>query len=208
MPETEGEFQTLLKLYRVPLALGIGSVVCIVLAVVLLFRTLAATAPVEFIAPEASDSGRMGGKILVDVEGAVTAPGTVELPEGSRVGEAIAAAGGLLADADTGYIAGSMNRAARLTDGAKLYIPYVADETSHNIDPSVQGQGLSQNGSVAHLININTASSEELDVLPGVGPVTAGKIISGRPYQTLEELVAKKAMSQSLFDNLKEQLAL
>ncbi|MBI2404837.1 helix-hairpin-helix domain-containing protein [Candidatus Gottesmanbacteria bacterium] len=68
----------------------------------------------------------------------------------------------------------------------------------------LQRQETSQNGSV----NINTASQNELESLPGVGPVTAKKIIDNRPYQTLEELVSKKAVGNALFEKIKGSLSL
>lgn len=57
-------------------------------------------------------------------------------------------------------------------------------------------------------VSVNSALAEDLEALPGIGPVTAKKIIDNRPYQTLEDLVSKKAMGKSLLNKLKEQLAL
>ncbi len=76
---------------------------------------------------------------------------------------------------------------------------------SHNFDPLLQRQTTSQNGS---LVNINFSSQIELDSLPGVGPVTANKIISGRPYNTLDDLVNKKVIGASLFEKIKSRLTL
>lgn len=100
-------------------------------------------------------------------------------------------------------------------------------ETSHNIDPSRRlgessqnksqyntasttdsSDRLSQDGSDAMLISINSASQFELELLPGVGPVTAQKIIDNRPYETLEELVIKKAVGQKLFEKIKQYVSL
>ena len=63
-------------------------------------------------------------------------------------------------------------------------------------------------GLTTGLININSASQTELEALPGVGPVTAGKIIDGRPYQTLEELKSKKAVGNALFEKIKDKLTI
>ncbi len=100
----------------------------------------------------------------------------------------------------TEAIARSINRAAKLADGAKIYIPAIGQD--HVPDEARLSAG------IAAFININTASQSELESLTGIGLVTAGKIISGRPFLRLEELVEKKAMSQSLFDKLKDQLTL
>ena len=94
----------------------------------------------------------------------------------------------------------------KLVDGAKIYIPKIGENI---IEQNIGTQGQTSTGvSAVGLISVNTASQAELEVLPGIGPVTATKIISNRSYQTLEELVTKKAMSQSLFNKLKEQLSL
>lgn len=143
--------------------------------------------------------------IVVDIEGAVNYPGVYKLAPSSRIEDAFVAAGGLRQDADEAAIAMSMNRAAKLIDGAKIYIPFMgeADNTS------VAGDQTSSAISVRSLgVNINTASKDELEALSGIGPVTAEKIIGGRPYLHIEELVEKKAMSQSVFMKLKDQLTL
>ncbi len=105
-------------------------------------------------------------KIVVDVEGAVQKPGIYSLPEESREQDAIKAAGGLSPKADQSAVAKAMNMAAKLTDGMKLYIPFVGEQPVTSMgDTSVQG---SSTGS----ISINSASQSELESLPGVGAVT------------------------------------
>ena len=135
----------------------------------------------------------------------ITRPGVYSLPSESRVEDAIAAAGGLSAEVDDDRLAKIVNRAAKLSDGAKIYIPKAGDiQTSHNIsDPSNPSDP-----SYPSSVSVNAASQSDLEALTGVGPATAKKIINGRPYTSLEELVAKKAMGQALFDKLKVQLTL
>ncbi len=190
------------RAYRLPILLGAGSLLCIAAAIVILISSAQPTTPIEFSSETAATvSGAQAQEIWVDVAGAVVAPGVYKLPFGSRVEDAIRAAGGVSREADAEAIARAINRAAKLTDGAKLYIPKQGSDqaeasTSQDKDHSSAG------------VSVNAASQSELETLSGIGPVTAKKIIDGRPYLTLEELVSKKALSQSLFDKLKDQITL
>jgi competence protein ComEA len=187
----------ILRAYKTPMLFGGISILAIVVSVVLLVKsTQTGATPIEFSSDsvEASNSA----VLTVDVEGAVTNPGVYTLPAGSRVDDALASAGGLGTNADEILFAKTINRAAKITDGAKVYIPEIGvDQTSHNISTT-------QNG----LVSVNFATLAQLDVLPGVGPVTAQKIIDNRPYQSLEDLVTKKAIGPSLYEKLKDSLSL
>lgn len=192
------------KIYKIPLILGAGSLILIVASVYLLVKSQANTTPIKFESEQASPSGRLAKLITVDVEGAVNKPGVYQLPPDSRAEDAIDAAGGLSAQADQEKISASINLAQKISDGAKLYIPKIGDTSV------LPAQTYSSNASdnLNQLVNINTATSSLLDQLSGVGPVIAKKIIDSRPYLSLEELVSKKVMSQSLFTKLKPQLTL
>lgn len=180
--------------YRVPLVLGGASLFLIVISLVLLFKSVQTETPIEF--HEASSSATVGSTIKVDVEGAVVAAGVYTLAAEARVEEALRAAGGLRPDADTAAVAKTLNRAAKLTDGGKIYVPKVGETP-----PAAAGAG-------AGSVNINTASVGQLEALPGIGPATAAKIVANRPYQNLSELVGKKVLNLSLFNKLKDQLTL
>lgn len=197
------------KAYRVPIILGGVSIFFIVVSLTILIKSVQTSTPITFSSEnEATVAGAMrGGDIVVDIAGAVIKPGVYSLPPGSRVEDAISAAGGISKDADEDRLAKVVNRAAKLSDGAKLYIPKVGDtQTSPNI---MTGSRPVNDSLTSHnSISINAASQSDLEVLPGIGPVTAKKIIDGRPYTSLEELVAKKAMGQALFEKLKNQLTL
>ena len=196
------------KMHRIPFILSLVSLVSIIIAIVLVVRSTQSTSPILFSEgthSSASISAQTKG-ILVDIEGAVVNPGVYEIPIGSRIDDILQKAGGLRKDADVSLITKTINRASRLVDGAKIYIPKIGENI---IEQNIGTQGQTSTGvSAVGLISVNTASQAELEVLPGIGPVTATKIISNRSYQTLEELVTKKAMSQSLFNKLKEQLSL
>lgn len=142
--------------------------------------------------------------ITIDVEGAVEKPGVYKLPSDARVQDALIAAGGMSETADREKISKGLNLAAKLTDGGKVYIPTVGEEGLVSADQTVLGT----NSSASNTININTASASELDKLPGVGQVTAEKIISGRPYGSIEELVSKKVVSQKVYNGIKDKISL
>ena len=150
--------------------------------------------------------------IAVDVSGAVTRPGLYKFPLGSRIQDAIDAAGGLLADANTT----TLNLAARLEDGQQLAIPYkegssVVATTSSPLftssSPGGDNSTATPSSSDANLININTATAEELDTLPGIGPTTAQKIIAYRqtngPFATIEDILKVSGIGPATFDNIK-----
>lgn len=157
----------------------------------------------EIIFESAADSLVNQGKIKVDIEGAVAKPGVYELGPGSRIQDLLILAGGLAGEADREWMAKNLNLAAELQDGGKVYIPKMGEIKSAVIGTRSRE---SVGGAVGEKVNINTASAEELDRLPGIGPVTAQKIISSRPYQLLEDLLARKVMGQATFEKIKEQI--
>lgn len=141
--------------------------------------------------------------LVVDVEGAVEKPGVYKLSEGSRMQDALEKAGGMTKEADTELVAKQINLATKLTDSAKVYIPFKGESTS----PLRQGsEGQASTTGSESLLNINSVSSKDLDSLPGIGEVTAGKIVNGRPYTSLDELVKKKIVSQKVFDQIKDKI--
>lgn len=149
-------------------------------------------------------------EIVVDIEGAVVHPGVYQLPRTARLQDLITKAGGVTSTVDHEKVAKGLNLAEKLTDGAKVYLPFVGEETTASVGqqtPIQSGQTvLGVSSTTSGLININTASSEQLDTLPGVGSVTAGKIIANRPYASGEELVTKKVVGQATYDKLKDKI--
>ena len=134
-------------------------------------------------------------KVLVHVDGAVITPGVYELVSGSRVCDAVEAAGGLTDEADTSQV----NLAAELTDGEKVHIPR-AGEAPISTTPA-QGDDASSGP-----ININTATAEQLDALPGVGEATATAIIEDReqngPFASPEDLMRVSGIGEKKYERL------
>lgn len=141
-------------------------------------------------------------EIIVDVSGAVKSPGVYSLKSGSRVADAITAAGGFSDDANLKYLSKNVNLSQKLTDGQKVYLP-TKSETSVSTGTMTFASSGTGGG-----IGINSSDSKELDKLPGIGPVTAEKIINARPFSSIDELLTKKVVSKSVFDKIKDQISL
>lgn len=142
--------------------------------------------------------------IVIDVAGEVVNPSIYMLPEGSRIYQAIDAAGGLSSKADTSLV----NLAAVLYDGTKLYIPKKNEQAT-----VIQTSGSSGPASVPGepgLINLNTADSTELQKLSGVGPATAEKILTYRReyggFNKIEDLMNVSGIGEKTFAKLKSQI--
>jgi competence protein ComEA len=140
--------------------------------------------------------------IVVQISGAVPRPGVYALADGSRVQDAISAAGGFLADAEKAGI----NLARVLEDGEQLDIPY--QEGSSPVITEAPAVTEAPVNSSAELININTASATELDSLPGIGPSYAQKIIQYReqngPFQTTEDIVKVTGIGSGTYERIKD----
>jgi competence protein ComEA len=138
-------------------------------------------------------------KIVVDVAGAVEKPGVYKLGQGARIVDALAAAGGLSSQADRDFLAKTINLSQLVTDGMKVYIASAKDE---------KGSCEAGSCSAREIIYINSASKEELETLWGVGQARAEAIIAGRPYSSLEDLIAKKVLPKSVVEKNKDKLGL
>jgi len=148
-------------------------------------------------APASTTSGdpTVRSTITVHVAGLVSKPGLVELPEGSRVADAVAAAGGLLPGARADLI----NLAAALTDGQQIIVPGPGGDL-----PAVAGE--TPDGK----IHLNLATAAELDALPGVGPVIAERIVSYReengPFQSVEDLLDVPGIGEAKLADLRDHV--
>jgi len=161
-------------------------------------------------------------EIIFDIEGAVVTPGVYKLPAGKILIDAINNAGGLSADADRDRIAREMNQASPIGDGSKIYIFKDSDKDLKIVSagPNQNYSTASDNSSVSAAsnqksitkININKATTAELDALPGIGPALAQRIVDWRDanggYEVIEDIKKVKGIGDSVFDGLKDQIVI
>lgn len=135
--------------------------------------------------------------VYVYVCGAVRTPGVVEVPEGSRAAEALELAGGMTTEADPFYV----NLAEIVTDGQKLYFPTASEAEELEVAGKAAEEGL---------VNINTASAEELCTLPGIGASRAADIVRYREkngaFQTKEDIMKVSGIKQNAYDKLCDRI--
>jgi competence protein ComEA len=137
--------------------------------------------------------------IVVDVAGAVGVPGVYTVAATARVHEAIAAAGGLGPDAGTD----ALNLAAPLHDGDRVYVPRIGEAPPLASAPASSGTAPTPSGP----IDINAATVDELDALPGVGPATAAAIVAYRdahgPFASVDELLEVRGIGPAKLDAIR-----
>lgn len=135
---------------------------------------------------------------FVHVAGAVEEPGLVELPEGSRVADAVEHSGGPATGADLGAV----NLAAPIADGEQIYVPMIDEDRPPAGSTDLQGPGNEEPGKV----NINTAGEGELQQLSGIGPVLAERIVTYRdangPFASVDDLQAVPGVGPKLMAQL------
>ncbi len=149
--------------------------------------------------------------LVVYVTGAIAQPGLYQLQMGSRMADAVEAAGGFTVNANEQAV----NLAAPLADGQRIQIPTLLPTPgqSNPLTP-LTPQGNSQARSTPinpvppGLVNINTATLEELDTLPGIGPITAQKIIDYResngPFKKIEDIQNVRDIGPVTFEKIKD----
>jgi competence protein ComEA len=160
-------------------------------------QTLPRAAPDTSAAAGASAGAGASGQVAVHVAGRVRHPGLVRLPAGSRVQDAITAAGGVTSGADLDAI----NLARKLTDGEQVRVPGPGDPAPPPPDAAAGP------ATPSAPLDLNTATAEQLDTLPGVGEVTAGRIVAYRtahPFTTVDELLEVPGIGQRRFEQLKD----
>ncbi|MGX5695254.1 ComEA family DNA-binding protein [Agromyces soli] len=161
-----------------------------------------ATGPDAGAGRDASEGGATA-VVLVHVLGAVVQPGLVELRPGARVVDAIAAAGGLAADADQAGV----NLARPVADGEQLVVPRIGETPPAGASGSAGTAGAGDG-----LVHLNTADAAELDTLPRIGPALAGRIIDWREanggFTSVDQLLEVAGIGDAVFAGLAELVAL
>jgi len=155
-------------------------------------------------------------QVVIEISGSVRQPGVYTLPPHSRIQNAIDSAGGLLEEADIA----PLNLASEVTDGQKIVVAQIVPTSvpshatptviSPTLETSPTPTALPQKSQfipIIGLININTASLQELDTLPGIGPSKAAAIIDYRqkngPFDTIEDIMKVSGIGQVTFEKLK-----
>lgn len=201
------KYAPLAKKHWLPLSLGVLGLIFFAYGLIGLFVANKSSENIVFEANSADNKSAEIKTILVDIEGAVVKPGVYKLPQESRIQDGLVAAGGLSAQADREYISKNLNLAIKLTDGSKVFIPFIG-EAVEGVAVLNTSNMSSEGIAVGALININTASQSQLDSLPGIGPVTAQKIIAGRPYGSIDDLLSKKIVGSKVFEQIKGKITI
>lgn len=199
---TSFNWEDFLQQNRIPIVVGLVGLIFVGLGIFFIKDNKFSSTKVEVI--ENTD-GSLGEKkeLIVEVSGAVENPGVYKLKSGDRVEDALIAAGGISAGADRVWMEKMVNRAAKITDGQKIYI--ISTDEQSDVLSAKNSEG-DQSGSSnitasgERSVNINSASQKELEELWGIGPVTAQNIIEQRPYSNVEELLQKKILKSNVYE--------
>ncbi len=159
-------------------------------------------------------------RIYVDLSGAVTKPQTYSVPEGTRLFELVEKAGGLSPEADRSFVQRNYNFSVILSDQQKVHIPSVYEvrdgfftEKRRLItlddanSPNRFGDEKSASDGISR-ISLNNANLEGLKSLPGVGDVTAQRIIAGRPFESISDILDRGIVKKSVYDDIVSMLEL
>lgn len=151
-------------------------------------------------APGTSATGTSAARVVVDVVGAVRSPGLYRLASGSRIADAVARAGGASSKADLAQV----NLAAPIADGEQVVVPRRGLATAS----APAGGGTAATGAPTAPVQLSTATLEQLDSLPGIGPVTAQKILDYRTkhgaFSSVDELDAVPGIGPARLDQLRD----
>jgi competence protein ComEA len=178
------------------LSAGILGAIVVSLAVLFIRRPEPPRLVVQQPVARAAASPQVTSLLVVHLSGEVIAPGVYRLPVGARIDDALKAAGGPTNEGDIHRL----NLAARLADGQQIVVP-------RRVDPLLAGVA-SVASPTPGRVNLNTAAVAELDRLPGVGPVTAQRIVAYReahgPFLQIEQLRSAKLVNSATFEKIKD----
>jgi len=147
-------------------------------------------------------------EVVIDISGEVINPGVYRLMGDVRINDALIKAGGLNAKADRDWIAKNLNLAEKLMDGQKIYIPNQVESRKLK----VESDGVLAVSINNKIVRINSATTEQLDTLSGIGPSIAKRIIDYRTknggFKNIEELKLVSGIGDKLFEEIKDDVAL
>jgi len=168
----------------------------------------------------ATNSSASMGDLFVDISGAVVKPGVIKAKIGDRVIDVIGDAGGFDALVSVSWVSRVLNLSMPIKDSQKLYIPFEYDISPNDLPelseitlPSFKdvAQSTSSSNSTSgdsdsKALNINTATKQQLVDLPGIGDVTADKILTNRPYTNGDDLKSRGGVTSSTYEKIKDQI--
>ena len=203
---------------KIPISIALTGMILLGLGVFLFTNGEAFKSNKIEVVDNVTPSPEARGELVVEVAGSVVRPGVYKLKDGSRVEDLMTLCGGLSQEADRAWVEKYVNRAAKLTDGQKIYIKSVSETQDQALDKQTSSNSASsdsgyQSGSPVlgventTLVNINTASFAELDSLPGIGQVYGQKIVEQRPYSSIEELVNRGVVPKSTYEKIKDKIS-
>ena len=164
-------------------------------------QTSAETKEMEVSGPD--DASRSTGTVFVDISGCIKTPGVYEMPAGSRIFEVVEEAGGFTKNADTALI----NQAETVTDGMKINVPDKRKAETHSSSQQASSETVT---STESMININTADSQTLQQISGIGPVTAEKIINYREtngaFRSVDEITNVNGIGEKTLQKIKPRI--
>jgi competence protein ComEA len=205
--ERIGELRATTRITPVAIALAVcGTVVAVGLGV-MGYRMLRTPPPPELSLPRATPTelpptSAAPSSIVVHVAGAVARAGVYHVDATARVDDAVAAAGGVTPEADLDAV----NLAAKVADGDRVFVPRRGQNPPAVVAPVGPADGSTPSGPV----NLNTATAEQLDTLPGVGPTTAQAIIAWRQehgaFRSVQDLLEVRGIGPAKLESLRDQV--
>lgn len=155
------------------------------------------------------DETQVYSEVRFDIAGAVMKPGVYSLAKDSRINEALVAAGGLSAKADRDWVDKNINKAERIIDGMKIYIPETGEMTIQAENTSGKAE---VKGATNSKISLNNGTIEDFDKLSGIGPAIGQRIIDYRQkvggFKSIEEIKLVAGVGDKLYDKIKDQISL
>ena len=199
------DFDGLIFRFRYPLLVLLLGLIVLAGGILFFKNGFSTGAKVEIL--EGKIASQSAEKITVESAGEVIKPGVYKVDADARSDDLLVISGGFSGNADRSWTDKYLNRAAKLTDGQKVYVPKIGQQSetlgakTGGGDQTISSQNSSDSN---NQININTASLAELDRLPGIGQIYGQSIIDHRPYSNVEELLSKGALKQSVYNKVRD----